>query len=57
MEWVVGTIVLIMLGLYAWASRTANRAVRKRIQPIIDDAFGTPPKDGKKESLQEQKAP
>ena len=43
MEWVFGTVIVVMLGLFFWASRTANREARKRVQPIIDDVFGMRP--------------
>jgi hypothetical protein len=41
MEWVAGAVVVIMLALYVWASRTANREVRKKVQPVIDTLFDT----------------
>ncbi len=48
MEWAFGVLVALMFGLYLWSIRTANQEVSKRIQPHIEDLFGTSPRQPEK---------
>jgi hypothetical protein len=43
MEWAFGSFIVVMLGLYIWSATTTKREISKRIQPFVDDLFGTHP--------------
>ena len=44
MEWIFGTVIAVMFGLYIWAKVTTGREVSRKVQPHIDRVFGTPPR-------------
>ena len=49
-KWAIGAVFVVMVGLYVWAERTANREVRKRVQPLIDDVLGSSRRDSEDKS-------
>jgi hypothetical protein len=43
MEWAIWVLIAMMLGLYVWSHRTAGHEMSKKLQPFVDDLFGTAP--------------
>ena len=39
MEWVFGSVIAVVFGLFVWSVATTRREVTKRVQPVIDDLF------------------
>jgi type IV secretory pathway TrbD component len=39
MEWVFGTVIAVVFGLYIWSVASTRRQITKKIQPVIDDLF------------------
>jgi hypothetical protein len=48
MDWAIGVLFVVMIGLYIWSKVTAGHAIGKKIQPFIDDLFGVGEKSGRK---------
>ncbi|WP_187148922.1 hypothetical protein [Candidatus Korobacter versatilis] len=47
MEWIFGAVLVVTIGLYVWSIGWTGRRITRKIQPFIDDLFGTqkrPPK-------------
>jgi hypothetical protein len=42
-EWAIGILVVVMLGLYVWSHVTASHRIGKKLQPFVDDFFGVTP--------------
>jgi len=43
MEWAIGILIVVMLGLYIWSHLTAGHQVSKKLQPFVDELFGVTP--------------
>jgi len=39
MEWVFGSVIAAVFGLFAWSAFTTRREVTKKIQPLVDALF------------------
>jgi hypothetical protein len=48
MEWILGVFFAVMIGLYIWSTIPARRALTKKIQPLVDDLFGSHPRPREK---------
>jgi hypothetical protein len=44
MAWVFGAVIAVLLGLHIGPAASAKREITKRIQPFLDDLFGSHPK-------------
>jgi hypothetical protein len=41
MAWVFGAVIAVTLRLHIWSAASARREITKRIQPFVDDLFGS----------------
>jgi hypothetical protein len=44
MEWGIAAFVAVMFGLYVWSHVTTQKAISNRVQPFVDDLFGSHPR-------------
>jgi len=42
-EWAIGIVIVVMLGLYVWSHVATGHRIGKKLQPFVDDFFSVTP--------------